>query len=92
MAILMISDASDRPRAEYDQVIQELEATGHGNPPGRLSHVVGRSGDGYIVADVWESQEAFERFGQTLIPLMERVGAPPPAVQIYPVHNTIRGE
>lgn len=91
MAILMIHDGSDGTLAQYDQVIQELEATGHGNPPGRLSHVAARKGDGYLVVDVWESQEAFERFGQTLGPLLEKAGgriAPP---QVYPVHNTIKG-
>jgi hypothetical protein len=44
MAIVMIHDVSDGTLAEYDQVIKELEATGHGHPPGRLSHVAARKG------------------------------------------------
>ena len=39
MAILMISDAATDTVAQYDDVIKKLEDTGHGNPPGRLSHV-----------------------------------------------------
>jgi hypothetical protein len=91
MAIVMIHDVSDGTLAEYDQVISELEATGHGHPPGRLSHVAARKGAGYLVVDVWESQEDFERFGQTLVPLLERAGGRVPAPQIYPVHNVVAG-
>ncbi len=91
MAILMVHDVADGRLAEYDRVIQELEAAGQGNPPGRLSHVGARKGDGYLVVDVWESQEAFDRFGQTLVPLLERVGGRVPTPRIYPVHNTIKG-
>jgi hypothetical protein len=90
MAILMIHDASDSMLGEYDRVIKELEAAGQGNPAGRLSHVAARKGDGYLVADVWESQEAFDRFAQTLVPLLERAGGRVPPPQVYPVHNTIK--
>ncbi len=91
MAILMIHDNSDSTLAGYDRVVKELEAAGHGNPPGRLSHVAARKGDGFLVVDVWESQEAFDRFGQTLVPMLERAGLRVPTPQIYPVHNVIKG-
>ena len=90
MAILMIHDVSDGALAECDQITKELEAAGHVNPPRRLSHVAARQGDGYLVVDVWESQEAFERFGQTLIPMLERSGGCVATPQYYPVHNTIK--
>ena len=91
MAILMIFDESEGKLAQYDEVIKKLEAAGQGNPPGRLSHVAARNGDGYLVVDVWESQEAFDRFAQTLMPLLERSGGVIGQPQIYPVHNTIKG-
>ena len=88
---MMIHDVSDGTLAQYDQVIRELEASGHGNPPGRLSHVAARKGDGYLVVDLWESQEDLDRFAQTLVPLLERAGGPVPQPQVYPVHNVVRG-
>jgi hypothetical protein len=91
MAIVMIHDVSDGTLAEYDQVMRELEATGNAHPPGRLSHVAARKGTGYLIVDVWESQEAFDRFGQTLVPLLERAGGRVPAPQFYPVHNVVAG-
>ena len=93
MAILMISDASEDTLAHYDQVIKELEAAGHGQPSGRQFHVAARKGTGHVVTDVWESQEAFDRFFQILGPLLQQVGSGPEqqSVQILPVHNVIKG-
>ena len=91
MAILMIHDGEGDTLEHYDQLIQRLEQAGQGTPPGRLSHVTARKGGGYIVADVWESQEAFDRFAQVLAPLLQQVGVTPAQSQIYPVHNVITG-
>ena len=52
MAIVMISDAATDTVAQYDEAIQKHEAAGHGNPPGRLSHVAALKGTGYFVVDV----------------------------------------
>ena len=68
MAILMIHDNENDTLEHYDQVIQKLAETGQGHPPGRQSHVAVRKGDGYLVADVWESQEAFDDFARVLNP------------------------
>ena len=92
MAILMLQDASADRLATYDTVIRQLEEAGQGHPPGRLSHVAVRKGDGYLVADVWESQAALDRFFLVLGPLLAQAGSTgggPP--EIYPVHNLIRG-
>jgi len=93
MAILVISDASEDTLAHYDQVVQQLEATGHGQPPGRQFHVAARKGTGYLVTDVWESQEALDRFFQVLGPLLQQGGRGPeePSMQFLPIHNVIKG-
>jgi hypothetical protein len=43
------------------------------------------------VFDVWGSQEQFEAFGATLVPIMTELGAEPGQPQISPVHNIING-
>ncbi|MBA3529684.1 MAG: hypothetical protein H0T91_10335 [Propionibacteriaceae bacterium] len=93
MAILMFSDASEDTLAHYDQVIRQLEAAGHGHPPGRQFHGAARKGTGYVITEVWESQEAFDRFFQIVSPLLQQVGSRPEqqSVQILPVHNVIKG-
>jgi hypothetical protein len=75
----------------YDETISRLEAAGAGAPAGRLYHVA-LEADGQIqVFDVWDSQESFEAFGPTLLPIMAAVGADPGQPQVSPVHNIIKG-
>jgi len=92
MAIVMVSDAGTDSVEQYDQIIQQLEEAGHGNPPGRLSHTSALKDNGsYFVVDVWESAEALQRFAQVLMPLIEAAGGVAPNLQISPVHNMING-
>jgi len=53
MAILMISDASDKTLAQYDEVGKRLAAAGQMHPPGRLSHAGVRQGTGYLLVAFW---------------------------------------
>jgi hypothetical protein len=43
------------------------------------------------VFDVWESQQSFEAFGETLVPIMRELGSDPGQPQVSPVHNIIKG-
>ena len=75
----------------YDDAISRLEAAGAGAPAGRLYHVALET-DGLIqVFDVWDSQESFEAFGATLLPIMAEIGADPGQPMVSPVHNIIEG-
>ena len=75
----------------YDETIKKLEAAGAGAPAGRLYHFA-LEDDGKIqVFDVWESQQAFEAFGPTLLPIMAELGADPGQPMVSPVHNIIKG-
>jgi hypothetical protein len=77
--------------ARYDETIKRLEEAGAGAPHGRLYHVALES-DGLIqVFDVWESEESFQAFGATLLPIMAEVGADPGQPQVSPVRNIIKG-
>jgi hypothetical protein len=75
----------------YDDAISRLEAAGAGAPAGRLYHAA-LEADGQIqVFDVWDSQESFEAFGATLLPIMAALGADPGQPHVSPVHNIIEG-
>jgi hypothetical protein len=77
--------------AKYDETAARLEAAGAGAPAGRLYHAALES-DGLVqVFDVWESQEAFEAFGATLLPIMGELGVDPGQPQVAPVRNIIAG-
>jgi hypothetical protein len=91
MALGLYFTPSSFTKERYDETIKKLEAAGASAPAGRLYHVA-LEADGLIqVFDVWESQESFEAFGATLVPIMTELGADPGQPQISPVHNIIKG-
>ncbi len=61
MAIGLIFDAAGMSEAQYDQVRNRV-APGDQPPAGLLYHAGGTSEDGICVIEVWESQEALQRF------------------------------
>ena len=75
--------------ATYDETIKRLDAAGAGSPAGRLYHVCFGSGDQLQVFDVWESQAAFDKFGETLMPILQEVGLDPGQPMVEQVHNVI---
>lgn len=53
---------------------------------GVLAHLAGPADGGWRVVDVWESAEAFERFGEQLVPAMQAAGIEPGAPTVFPLH------
>jgi len=76
---------------QYDTVVKRLEAAGAGKPAGRLYHACFGPADKVMVFDVWDSQASFDRFGQTLMPIMAELGIDPGQPQVMPIHNIIKG-
>ena len=76
---------------QYDEAIGKLEAAGFGAPAGRTHHVALESGGQIQIFDVWESQEAFEAFGATLLPILAELGVDPGEPMVAPVRNIIDG-
>ena len=68
---------------QYEQLVQDLDLSGP--PEGELIHVCGPTSDGgWRTVDVWESQEAFERFANDLlIPQARALGFPQPSKREY---------
>ncbi len=77
--------------AQYDEAIKKLDEAGAGAPDGRLHHVALESDGNIQVFDVWESQEKFDAFGATLMPILAALGADPGAPMVTPVRNVIKG-
>jgi hypothetical protein len=55
---------------------------------GLLAHVAGEGEDGFRVVDVWESDEAFGRFGETLVPILRDMGVEGDP-EVYPAHTFV---
>jgi len=81
MAIVAVFEGPSFTRANYEESVKHV--TGGkarvGSPadwpvPGLLAHIAGQGKNGFRVVDVWESQEAFRRFGEMLVPTLRSLG------------------
>jgi len=91
MAISVYINPVSATAAQYDEIIRRLDAAGAGEPAGRLYHACFGSGDKLQVFDIWESQQAFDKFGATMIPIVREVGVDLGQPMVEPVHNLIQG-
>jgi hypothetical protein len=71
---------------KYDLGWEELRKAGQANPKGLLYHVGGIQGNNLIICDVWESEDAFNKFGVILMPILNKLGFPNVKPIITPVH------
>jgi hypothetical protein len=76
---------------KYAEALSQLDAAGASAPAGRQYHVALESNGEIQVFDIWESQEAFNAFGDTLIPILEGLGVELSEPQAADVHNVIEG-
>ena len=55
---------------------------------GLLAHVAGQGAKGFRVVDVWESEEAFQRFGEKLMPILKAIGIDGQP-EVYAAHTVV---
>ena len=55
---------------------------------GLLAHVAGQGANGFRVVDVWESEEAFQRFGEALMPVLQEIGVQGEP-EVYSAHTFV---
>jgi len=91
VAIGIYFNPASMTAAQYDDIIGRLDAAGAGKPAGRLYHACFGSGDKLQVFDIWESQQAFDKFGETLMTILQEIGLDSGQPMVEPVHNLIQG-
>ena len=79
-------------REQYDESVRRLTGgKGRLDSPadwpveGLLVHAAGEGERGFRVVDVWESEEAFGRFGETLMPALQEIGVEGKP-EVYPTY------
>ena len=76
---------------KYSSAIEQLAAAGAGAPKGRTFHVALESNGAIQVFDIWDSQEDFDAFGSTLVPILAELGVELKEPMVATVHNVIEG-
>lgn len=89
-AVLIYHSVKGMSPQQYDNIVAELKTLGAFGNPAQLFHVCFSTPDGLQVVDIWNSAEAFQKFGQTLIPiLIKTFGSEPPPPAVYSLYNVV---
>jgi quinol monooxygenase YgiN len=73
-------------REDYEKVIGELEASGCGEPQGRILHAA--YGDDEIrIFELWNSKEEFQEHRNRLMTCLEDAGVNSGPIEIHSVHS-----
>lgn len=90
MAVVLRFAPQGMTAAKYAETVKRLDQAGAGAPAGRLYHVCFGDNENLRVSDIWDSTESFEKFGQTLRPILQELGIEGEP-EILEVHNIIEG-
>ena len=80
MPVVLVHQGAGLTKESYEEVVRKVSGGSGLNSPadwpveGLLVHSAGEAEGGFRVVDVWESEEAVRRFGETLVPILQEVG------------------
>ena len=98
MAVVLVHQGPTVTRERYDETVRRLtegrkdrvESPSDWPVEGLLVHVAGEGPSGFRVVDVWESEEACNRFGETLGAQLQEVGITDQP-EMYSPHALVSG-
>jgi hypothetical protein len=95
MPVVVVFQGPEFTRENYEETIRQLTGgKGRLQSPsdwpvaGLLVHASGQGEKGFRVVDVWESEDAFRRFGEKLIPILKAMGIEGQP-EVYPAHTFV---
>jgi hypothetical protein len=95
MAVVAVFQHPSLTRERYEKSVDGLtggksrmESPSDWPVEGLLAHVAGEGKNGFRVVDVWESEEAFNRFGEKLMPVLQGIGVQGEP-EVYPAHTFV---
>ena len=92
--VVLVFESPSLTQERYEESIRRLTDGGSVQAPadwpveGLLAHIPGQGPNGFRVVDVWESEEAVQRFGEVLMPVLRDSGVEGEP-EIYPAHTFV---
>ena len=95
MAVVAVFQHPTLTRENYEESVRRLtsgrdrlESPADWPVEGLLVHAAGEGENGVRVVDVWDSPEAFQRFGETLMPILQELGVEG-RPEVYQAHTFV---
>jgi hypothetical protein len=91
MAVAFVVEIAGVTQQQIDALNQRIVPGGRALE-GQVFHAGGPTETGWVVVDVWESQEAFQRFVETVTPIAQELGLPTDfqMVRTFQVHDLLK--
>lgn len=93
MPIVLVSP--EFTQEQYEQTVRKLtggksrvESPADWPVEGLLAHIAGQGESTFRVVDVWESEEALNRFAEIVVPLLREAGVEGDP-EVYPAHTYV---
>jgi hypothetical protein len=90
MSVVLVHQGPSVTQENYQATVQKLtggksrlDSPSDWPVEGLLVHIAGQGPQGFRIVDVWESEEACNRFGEILQPILQEVGIVD-APELYP--------
>ena len=91
MAVVICLSPPAMTTEQYDEAIRGSRKRGWALLAERSLHLCFGPSGRLRILTVWDRPESFERFGQTLIPILQELGVDPGEPEIYELHKAIPG-
>ena len=94
MAIIAVMHIPGMTKEKYEESVRLIAGRSRMEKPsdwpvkGLLAHVAGQSPTGFRVIDVWDSEQAFQQFGEKLIPVLNQLGVEAQP-EVYQAHTVV---
>jgi hypothetical protein len=91
MAFVRMFDNPSGTQEQYDAASQQVGVDSSNIPEGAVLHVAGPSPTGgWRVLEIWESEDAAQRFDEErILPVLRQVGIERPEPVVWQVHNLV---
>lgn len=87
MAVAVYFHPKGMTLKQFEESHRLLDEAGQTYPNGRIHHsCFGDDGD-LMIYDIWASTETFEEFGETLMPILAKIGIDPGQPSFMPLHK-----
>ena len=96
MLIMAVHQTPSLTQERYEEVVRRLTGKSRLESPsdlpfdGLLVHIAGQSRNGFCIVDVFESEEAVDRFNKGMGSIPREVGIEQPP-EFFPAHTFISG-
>lgn len=92
--VVIVMESPTFTQEAYEETVRRISGGDRVETPadwpveGLLVHAAGQGPTGFRVVDVWESEEAFQRFGETLVPMLQDIGVEGQP-EVYAAHTFV---